>query len=131
LPSLLCWCHYSSKHHIDPTRIDNTPEVYTSITHVLSSQNPKSIAINTHPNIAFSSGLHVGELRGLYQNLDRKWTDRFVERPMVAVEYIGTMVKGRLEWYRRLQETAWAMITEAFSERVIEPGVSSTEVCFL
>ena len=88
-------------------------------------------AINTHPNIAFSSGLHVGELRGLYQNLDRKWTDRFVERPMVAVEYIGTMVKGRLEWYRRLQETAWAMITEAFSERVIEPGVSSTEVCFL
>jgi len=50
---------------------------------------------------------------------------------MVAVEYIGTMVKGRLEWYRRLQETAWAMITEAFSERVIEPGVSSTEVCFL
>ena len=49
---------------------------------------------------------------------------------MVAVEYIGTMVKGRLEWYRRLQETAWAMITEAFSERVIEPGVSSTEVCF-
>lgn len=49
---------------------------------------------------------------------------------MVAVEYIGTMVGGRLEWYKKLQETAWAMITEAFSERVITAGETTTEVSF-
>lgn len=65
------------------------------------------------------------------QNLGEKWTSRFVDRPMVAVEFIGTMVEGRLEWYRKLQETAWAMIGEAFSERVIEPGVTTTEVSLL
>ncbi|KAH7312967.1 hypothetical protein BKA65DRAFT_467261 [Rhexocercosporidium sp. MPI-PUGE-AT-0058] len=109
------------------TWIDNTPTVYTSIAAILTSQNPSKIAINTHANIAFSSGLHVGELAEMKQNLGEKWTSRFVNRPMVAVEFIGTMVEGGLEWYRKLQETAWAMIGEAFSERVIEPGVTSTE----
>ncbi|KAL5316714.1 hypothetical protein ACEPPN_015764 [Leptodophora sp. 'Broadleaf-Isolate-01'] len=109
------------------TWIDNTPSVYTSIASILTAQNPSKIAINTHANIAFSSGLHVGELAEMKQNLGEKWTSRFVDRPMVAVEFIGTMVEGRLEWYRKLQETAWAMIGEAFSERVIEPGVTTTE----
>lgn len=113
-----------------PHRIDNTPTVYTSILSVLSSQNPSSIAINTHSSIAFSSGLHVGELSELKQKLGSKWTSRFVDRPMVAVEFIGTMVEGRLDWYRKLQETAWAIIGEAFSERVIVPGVTTTEVSF-
>jgi hypothetical protein len=36
------------------------------------------------------------------------------------------MAPGQLEWYQRLQETTWAMITEAFSENVIVPGKTST-----
>ncbi len=36
--------------------------------------------------------------------------------------------EGRLKWYRNLQETAWAMIGEAFSEKVITPGLTTTEV---
>ncbi|KAL2060952.1 hypothetical protein VTL71DRAFT_9004 [Oculimacula yallundae] len=109
------------------TWIDNTPEVYTSLTHILTTQNPQKIAVNTHPNIAFSSGLHVGELASLKENIDSKWIDRFVDVPMVAVEFIGTQPEAKLDWYRKMQETAWAMIGEAFSEKVIEPGVSSTE----
>jgi hypothetical protein len=40
-------------------------------------------------------------------------------------------VEGQLEWYKKLQETTWAMISEAFSEKVITPGETSTEVCSL
>ncbi len=110
------------------TWIDNTPLVWDSVSSILEAQNPKSIAVNVNSNVAFSSGLHVGELEEIRKRLSRKWTERFVVEPMVAVEFIGTMVEGRVEWYRKLQETAWAMITEAFSEKVITPGETTTEV---
>jgi len=50
--------------------------------------------------------------------------------PMLGVEFVATQPESKLEWYRKLQETAWAMISEAFSERVITPGKTSTEVWF-
>jgi hypothetical protein len=95
---------------------------------VLAVQDPRRIAVDTHPQIAFSSGLHAGELDALREGLGTKWAERFVSEPMVAVEYIATMPVGRKEWYRRLQATAWAAIDEAFSERVVEPGRSTTAV---
>lgn len=109
--------------------IDNTPEVWSELLDVLESQNPATIAVNIDSDIAFSSGMHFGELGEIVQRLGRKWKNRLVSEPMVAVEYIGTMVKDRLPWYRILQETAWAIITEGFSERVITPGKTTTEVC--
>ncbi|CZT43530.1 uncharacterized protein RSE6_03586 [Rhynchosporium secalis] len=109
------------------TWIDNTPGVYKSISKVLAAQDPKKIAVNINSTVAFSSGLHVGEFLSLKDNLDHKWIDRFVDEPMVAVEFIGTQPKAKLVWYRKMQETSWAMITEAFSERVIEAGLTSTE----
>lgn len=108
------------------TWTDNTAQVWTELRAVLATHVPKTIAINTHPEIAFSSGLHAGELEALRQGLGQEWASRFMCEPMLAVEYIATMPRGRTEWYRRLQLTAWAMISEAFSESVIQPGLSTT-----
>jgi hypothetical protein len=110
------------------TWIDNTPEVWTSLFDILESQDPKSIAVNVDSEVAFSSGMHAGELEKVMERLGEKWQKRLVSEPMIAVEYIGTMIKDRLPWYRKLQETAWAIISEGFSERVVTPGETTTEV---
>ncbi|CAG8950756.1 hypothetical protein HYFRA_00002969 [Hymenoscyphus fraxineus] len=106
--------------------IDNTNEVWTELLDILESQNVSRIAINADEGSAFSSGLHVGELEVLRNKLGEGWAEKFVVERMVAVEFVATMVEGRLEWYRKLQETAWAMITEGFSSSVIEPGKTTT-----
>lgn len=109
------------------TWIDNTPEVWSDLLSVLEAQNPESIAINVDSQIAFSSGLHVGEFNNILSRLGT-WTEKLVSIPMLAVEFIATMPETRLEWYKKLQETSWAMISEAFSERVITPGKTTTSV---
>jgi len=109
-------------------RIDNTPVIYSELDTILATQNPSTIAINVDPDISFSSGLHSGELSSLSSHLGREWTAKFVSVPMVAVELVASKVPTQLEWYRKLQGTAWAMIEEAFSERVITPGKTTTEV---
>ncbi|CAG8979828.1 hypothetical protein HYALB_00002600 [Hymenoscyphus albidus] len=106
--------------------IDNTNEVWTELLDILESQNISRIAINADEGSAFSSGLHVGELEMLKEKLGKGWVEKFVVERMVAVEFVATMVEGRLGWYRKLQETAWAMITEGFSSSVIEPGKTTT-----
>jgi hypothetical protein len=112
------------------TWIDNTPEVWTDLLGILETQDPKTIAVNIDSEVAFSSGMHAGELGKMMEKLGKKWRGRLVSEPMVAVEYIGTMVRDRLPWYRKMQETAWAIISEGFSERVITPGETTTEVCY-
>lgn len=93
---------------------------------MLDAHQPATIAVNAHPEIAFASGLHAGEHDAIVAALGPRWAQRLVVRPMLAVEYIGTQIAARLPWYRKLQETAWAMISEAFSEKVVTPGVTTT-----
>ncbi|GJN76470.1 hypothetical protein PLICBS_010583 [Purpureocillium lilacinum] len=123
----------SSSSGSDPRReytwVDNTPRVWEELLTVLEAHQPATIAVDAHPEIAFSSGLHAGERDAITAALGPDWASRLVVEPMLAVEYIGTQAVGsarsdgsRLTWYRRMQETAWAIITTGFSEEVIVPG---------
>ncbi|KAI0538427.1 xaa-Pro aminopeptidase family enzyme [Xylaria digitata] len=102
--------------------IDNTAGVWADLRALFAEQQPRSIALNTHPEIAFASGLHAGELDTISDALGEEWADRFVLEPMLPVEVVATMVPSRLPWYHRMMETAWAIIEEAFSEKTIVPG---------
>ncbi|KAH9897128.1 hypothetical protein F4778DRAFT_772011 [Xylariomycetidae sp. FL2044] len=108
------------------TWVENTELVWAELREILEARGPQTVALNTHAEIAFASGLHAGELGAVTAALGPEWAGRFVLRPMLAVEVVATMVPGRLAWYRRMMETAWAIIEEAFSERVIEAGVSTS-----
>ncbi|PPJ58398.1 hypothetical protein CBER1_08067 [Cercospora berteroae] len=109
------------------TGIDNTPKLWQDLHNVLRFCDPRSIALNIDSEIAFAGGLHAGEYKKLLEEVPAPWDECFVSKPLVAVEYIATMPKSRLHWYRKLMETAWAVIDEGFSERVIVPGRTTTE----
>ncbi|KAI2776031.1 hypothetical protein F4815DRAFT_371720 [Daldinia loculata] len=106
--------------------IENTEVVWTELRQILATQQPRSIALNTHPEIAFSGGLHAGELDAVVKGVGEEWKDRFVLEPMLGVELVATMVKSRLPWYQKMMETAWAIIEEGFSEKTIVPGKSTS-----
>lgn len=106
--------------------IDNTPALWKELKNVLEDCGPNSIAINADREIAFASGLHAGEYENFVEHLGQDWTDRLVVAPRVAVEYVATMPSSRLHWYRKLQETAWAVISEGFSRKAITPGSTTT-----
>ena len=95
---------------------------------MLEKQDPERIAINVNTDVAFSAGLHAGELEQMTNHLG-KWSERFVREVMVGVEVVAWMRGGgdqKLEWYKNLMSTAWACIGEAFSEEVITPGKTTT-----
>ncbi|KAI0171300.1 hypothetical protein BJ166DRAFT_479202 [Pestalotiopsis sp. NC0098] len=107
--------------------IDNTPLVWEELGDVLAAARPRSIALNTASELAFSGGLHAGERDAIAAGLGEEWADKFVLEPMLGVELIATMVPDRLGWYRKMMETAWAIIEEGFSSRVIVSNETTTE----
>ncbi|KAK7916840.1 hypothetical protein PG985_010448 [Apiospora marii] len=102
--------------------IENTDRVWTELKAILDAHQPARVALNTASELAFASGLHAGERDVIASALGEAWADRFVLEPMLAVEVVAAMVPGRLVWYRRMMETAWAIIEEGFSSAVIRPG---------
>ncbi|KAF8580606.1 hypothetical protein K439DRAFT_1356620 [Ramaria rubella] len=107
--------------------IDNTPRVWTDLQDVLESYNPLTIALNIDPDFAFADGMHAGELERVKEQLGQKWMSRVVRRPMLAVEFVARRIPEQLQYYKKLQEMAWAMVMDAFSERIITPGVTTTD----
>jgi hypothetical protein len=92
----------------------------------LTELNPSKIALNVDSDSAFGDGLHVGELSAIFQDISKSWLMKAINVPEQAVEYVVRRVPGQLEYYQNMQENIWAMIEEGFSERVIEPGVTTT-----
>ena len=106
--------------------IDNTEKVWDELNEVFEREDPETIVVNAHGELAFAGGLHAGERDVIQASLASKWVDRFVVDPMVPISYAGTQILERLPWYKSLQETAWAIISTAFSSAVISPGTTTT-----
>ena len=108
--------------------IDNTGEVWPELRSNLTALNPKRIAVNIDQDIAFAGGLHVGELAVLRRELGTEWTDRFVNEPMLAIEFVAKRLPDQIRYFRKMSETVWAMLEEGFSSRVVTPGKTTTDV---
>lgn len=108
--------------------IDNTDALWPGILSSLGTYDPKHIAINANGETGYAGGLSAGELEVLYQNLGGMWIGRGVDVPELALEFLARRVQGQDVYYARMMETVWAIIEEAFSERFIIPGVTTTHV---
>jgi hypothetical protein len=89
--------------------------------------NPKRIALNIDPTVAFADGLHAGEREALEAALGPELLKRVVREPRLAVEMIETRIPAQMPRYRQVEETVHALIAIAFSEVVIQPGKTTAE----
>ena len=89
--------------------------------------DPESIALNIDPVLAFSDGLHSGEREELEAALGEKYLARVKRVPGLAVDFIAIRAPQMQDRYRRIEETAHAIIAEAFSSAVITPGQTTTD----
>ena len=93
----------------------------------VEERRPATIAINTSRVFAFSDGLSSGELEGMRAALGPKWTSRLTRAEALPLELIAARIPGEEAMFARMTEVAWRIIETAFSNQVIQPGVTRTE----
>jgi Xaa-Pro aminopeptidase len=93
---------------------------------LVEQRNPRNIAINISHTHAFSDGLSAGE-RELLERALEPWKDRMIRAENLPLEYIETRIPEMLPTYRLLMKISHSLIARAFSNEVIQPGVTTTE----
>ena len=94
---------------------------------LIAERNPSNIAVNISSNHAFADGLSAGERERLETALGAEYTSRIVRAEDLALEYIETRLPEMMPTYRRMMETVHSLISRAFSNEVIKPGVTTNE----
>ncbi len=93
---------------------------------LVEERDPDNIVLNIDEEHAFADGLHAGEREALERALG-PYVDRVEREPRLAIDYIAHRIPAMMPRYRQMMETVHAMISEAFSNAVIEPGVTTTD----
>ncbi len=93
---------------------------------LIEERDPENIVLNIHEEHAFADGLHAGEREALERALG-PYVDRVKTEPRLAIDYLAIRIPEMMPRYRQMMETVHAMISEAFSNAVIEPGVTTTQ----
>ncbi len=75
----------------------------------------------------FADGLSAGEWEQLQEALGPELTGRVVRAETLALDYLAIRVPAMSPTYRRMQELAHQIISTAFSNEVITPGVTTTD----
>jgi hypothetical protein len=101
-------------------------EQWRLLRELVEDRSPRNIVLNIHEEHAFADGLHAGEREALERALG-PWTERVKRESRLAIDYVALRIPEMMPRYRQIMETVHAMISEAFSNAVIEPGVTTTE----
>ncbi|QJR38333.1 M24 family metallopeptidase [Gemmatimonas groenlandica] len=102
-------------------------EQWNVLKQVIDERKPKKIAVNTSRTFAFADGLTSGERDGMLQALGPALAAKVVPAEALAVDMIASRQPEEEAMYRELNRVAWEIIQEAFSSKVITPGVTKAD----
>lgn len=93
----------------------------------LDARRPRRIAVDVSRTFAFADGLSAGELEGMRDALGPAHAARFVRVDALPLELLAARLPAEDSVYRAMNRVTWDVITEAFSSRVVTPGVTTTD----
>lgn len=105
----------------------NLDEQWQGLAEVIAERNPRRIGINVSREWPVADGLTAGLEDRLREVLSPELAERLVPAEELVVRWLETRSPTELESYPHTVSLARGVISEAFSEDVITPGVTTTD----
>ena len=102
-------------------------EQWMLLRELVEDRDPQAIAVNIDEDWAFADGMGAGEWEALQRALGPEYVARVKRVPRLAVDFIAHRLPEMMPIYLEREETVHAIVSEAFSNAVITPGVTTTE----
>jgi peptidase M24-like protein len=103
------------------------PDQWNALTDIISSHNPKKIALDYSTDFGHADGLDHTEYTQLIEKLSTAFKSKIVSAEKLAVAWLETRTEREMQVYPQLIDISHRIIEEGFSEKVITPGITSTE----
>ncbi|WP_426169482.1 M24 family metallopeptidase [Sandarakinorhabdus sp. DWP1-3-1] len=102
------------------------PDQWQRLGDLVRERNPKSIAVNISEDFGLADGLTVSQHKQLLAALGPLGT-RVVSHDGLALGFLETRTPADMAVYGAIMRASHAMIPEGLSEKVIVPGVTTTQ----
>lgn len=105
---------------------EKEPNQWKRLMQLISERNPKKIGLNFSKDHNIADGLDKTDYDEFMANLPKKFTSKVTSAEQLAVRWIETRSEREMVIYDQLVDITHDIIAEAFSEKVITPGVTTT-----
>jgi Xaa-Pro aminopeptidase len=106
---------------------DHQPDQWAQLAKLITERNPVKIAINKSEHFGHADGISSTEHDALKRVLHKKYAEHIVSGERLAIGWLETRSEREMVIYQQLCRMAHDIIQEGFSDKVIVPGVTSTE----
>ena len=103
------------------------PDQWDALVKLISDKNPKKIGLNIAKDYGHADGLTQNDYQTFMDYLPKDLKETVVSAQTLAVRWLETRTLSEMATYKHIQEIAHDIIQEGLSERVITPGVTTTE----
>jgi len=102
------------------------PDQWKRLMQLIKERNPTTIGLNYSKDFNIADGLDKTDYEEFMQNLPKEYQNRIVSAEQLAVRWIETRTEREMIIYNQLVDITHDIIAEAFSEKVITPGITTT-----
>jgi Xaa-Pro aminopeptidase len=105
---------------------EKEPDQWKRLMQIIDERNPKTIGLNYSNNFNICDGIVKTDYDAFIENLPSKYKKRVKSAEQLAISWIETRTESEMIIYNQLVEITHNIIAEAFSSKVITPGITTT-----
>ncbi|MGB5819145.1 MAG: M24 family metallopeptidase [Saonia sp.] len=105
---------------------EKEPDQWNRLIQLIEERNPDKIGLNFSKDFNIADGLDKTDYDEFMQYLPKKYRSKVTSAEQLAVRWIETRTAREMVIYNQLVTITHDIISEAFSEKVISPGITTT-----
>ena len=107
--------------------MEKFPDQWDALVDIITKRDPQKIALNYSEDFAHADGLTYTEQKIFVAKLPGSLQKRITSAEKLAVAWLETRTEREQQLYPQLVQLTQAIINEGFSEKVIMPGITTTD----
>lgn len=106
---------------------EKEPNQWKRLMEVIEERNPKKIGINKSEHFATADGITATGYELFMDNLPEAYKDKITGAQDLCIGWLETRTEREMVLYQQVMRIAHQIIAEGFSEKVIQPGFTTTD----
>jgi len=106
---------------------EEQPDQWTRLGEIIAEKDPEKIGVNVSGHFALADGISHTDYRNLEESLSADLQDRIVSAENLAIGWLETRSEEEKTVYRQINRIAHNIVADGLSEKVITPGITTTE----
>ena len=106
---------------------EKEPDQWKALSKFIESRNPEKIGLNYSEHFAITDGIVKTDYELFMKNISNKSAEKVISAEKLGIRWIETRTEYEMTIFSQLVEITHNIIKEAFSTKVITPGITSTD----